>query len=281
MSRRSTRRKSPLRRAARRPRRRAPRVRTPHAGLLVALALGAALLAVSAGRVTVAGSLALVRWPELPEFSLPTIPLPDLASRLRVPQLRLRAVEFLGLATLESGELMGRLELPSLVALIDVDPREVCDTLARHPRVGECRALRLPPGRLIVAIEEREPLAVLERTRQGIDEDGQRFALGSEELVGLPRIHGEPRAAVLLARAAREAGVKLARIDVRGDDGLVFEPVGRPLRVRVVGDPQRALEAWLRLEMSGLVEEHAAGEVDLRFRGGAVLRDFRDNKGGK
>jgi hypothetical protein len=133
---------------------------------------------------------------------------------------------------------------------------------------------------LIVAIEEREPLAVLERTHQGIDADGQRFALGSEELLGLPRIHGEPRAAVQLARAAREAGVDLDRIDVQGDGELVFEPAGRSLRVRVVGDPKQALEAWLRLDRSGLVEEHAAGEVDLRFQGGAVLRDFRDNKGG-
>ncbi len=280
MSRRRTRRKSPLRRAARRPRRRAPRVRTPHAGLLLALACGAALLAVSAGRLTVAGSLALVHWPKLPEFSLPTIPLPDLASQLRGPRLRLRNIDFLGLSTLESAELMDRIELASPVALIDVDPAAVCERLARHPRVGECSALRVPPGRLIVAIEEREPLAVLERTHQGIDEDGQRFALGSEELLGLPRIHGEPREAVLLARAAREAGVKLDRIDVHGDDGLVFELAGRSLRVRVVGDPKQALEAWLRLDRSGLVEEHAAGEIDLRFRGAAVLRDFRDNKGG-
>ncbi len=268
-------------RSRRRPTRRQRNSRLPLA-LLIALFAGAALVAVSAGRVTTARSLGALDWPELPKLALPqlSIPLPDLAGRLRHPRLHLRAIDFLGLQTVTSAELVRLVDLPRPIALIDVDPGAVCEALSGHPRVGECSALRLPPGRLIIAIEEREPLALLESTQQGIDADGQRFDLGDGELTGLPRVSGEPRRAVQLARAARDAGVELSRITADGADGLVFEPADRAVRVRVVGDPKRALEAWLRLERSGLLYEHDAREVDLRFRGSAVLRDFRDNKGG-
>ena len=261
-----------------------PRARRVHPRLLgsaLALALLGTALAVSVEPVNTAGMLASLRWPHLPELSFPALPLPDLAQPLRRPELRLRAIEFLGLRTVRARDLADRLALANAPALIDVDPDAVCEQLLEHPRVGECRALRLPPSRLIVAIEERAPLAVLERTHQGIDADGRRFELGTDELEGLPRVRGEPLRAVELARAARDLGVRIARISAEGEEGLVFEPAGRAVRVRVLGDPERALEAWLRLERSGLLEEHVAREVDLRFRGSAVLRNLLDNNGGE
>ena len=257
-----------------------PHSRVPLVWILV-LALGGTLLAVGVGRTSSAGILPALHWPEMPDFELPGIPVPDLSARLRDPRLVLRTIDFLGLRKLESRELAGRLDLPRSTFLVDVDPAEVCATLERHPRVAGCRAVRVPPSRLIVAIDEREPLAVLEKSREGIDADGQRFALGAEELEGLPRLSGEPREAVRLARAARQANVDLARISTSANGGLVFELADSPVRVRVIGDPERALEAWLRVVKSGLNEERGAHEVDLRFRGSAVLRDFRDNNGGE
>ena len=180
---------------------------------------------------------------------------------------------------LDAGDLKRSLAISPGIPLIDIDPDAQCERLRKLPRVAECRAARIPPNRLIVALSEREPIAVVDASGLGIDASGARFALAQGESAGLPRVRGETGPALEFVIAAQRAGLALASIesDRRGD--LVFELRGRALRVRVRSDPAAALAAWERLLTSGMLDSYTPREVDLRFQGTAVLRNLGDNKG--
>ena len=206
-------------------------------------------------------------------------PLLDLASWLRHPGLTLRQVDFIGLGALPPEPLLARAGLGPGTPLVDVDPDRVCARLAELPRIADCRAARLVPGRLLVRVHERVPLAAT-GPRQGIDATGVRFPLRGEEARALPRLAGVTKASLALAAAAREAGVAVRRIDAPKMGGLWFQPAGHELRVRVGKDPERALAGWRRVLAEGWLERHAATEIDLRFGSMAVLRGMNANEGG-
>jgi len=262
--------------------RRGKRARTPRRG---AIALACLISGALAGGLA---ALAFERLGPATEQSLGwgawwrdvQVELPDVSARLREPRFHLKRVEFLGLQVLDPGDLKRLLAIPPGIPLIDIDPDAQCARLLKLPRVADCRAARIPLSRLLVAISEREPIAVVDASGLGIDAAGARFALAAGESEGLPRIRGEAGAALEFVLAARDAGLALTSIqsDRRGD--LVFEPRGQALRVRVRSDPAAALAAWERLLESGLLDSHTPSEVDLRFQGTAVLRNLGDNKGG-
>jgi hypothetical protein len=171
--------------------------------------------------------------------------------------------------------MLARIAPDRTVALIDVDTDALCETLSGHRRVARCAAVRLPPDRVVVDLAERQPVAIA-APGQGVDAEGARFPIGPEEAADLPRISGDARPALALVLAARQASVPLLRVAGGPRDEVVFEPAESGIRVRAAGDPQAALAHWRRLEESGLARDHGAREVDLRFRGRAVLRDFGD-----
>lgn len=274
-------------RSARKGSRRTPRAAPARRGGALALTLllggaaAGALLAVQTHRLSAAGVLDLSEdFRELLDGDWLTQKLPDVSASLRSEHLRLHHVDFLGLRTLSAGPLLKRTGLPENVALIDVDPDALCASLADHPRIARCRAVRIPPDRVIVRVDERVPVGVLASSRHGIDAEGSRFPLARAEAQGLPRLTGQVEATLPLALAAQEREVAL--VGIRGTKGgeLIFEPVRPSVRVRAYGDPQRILDDWLRLAGSGVLESHGPREVDLRFGGTAVLRDFEENKGG-
>ena len=203
----------------------------------------------------------------------------DPGARLRVAELHWRHVDFVGLQKLAPRDLLRAIAPSESVALLDVDPDALCERLGRHPRVSSCRGVRVPPDRVVFDIEERVPIA-LSSGGQAIDAQGRRFPISGDEGEGLPRFAGDAHRAALLVQAARRAGVSLRRV-AGGRDEWSFEPEGSGVRVRAAGEPDEVLRRWLRLERSGLAREHGAREVDLRFRGSAVLRDIQSDKGGR
>ena len=234
--------------------------------------LGLALAALlGAGSGGIASWAAQRGWVQLPEL--------DLDRALRAPGLRLRRVEFMGLARLHAGELVEWAKLAP-GPLAELDPGLVVARLSSHPRIERAEAVRVPPDRLLVEVVERVPVAVGTDGATGIDAGGERFPIDPEEAQGLTRIHGPLAAALPLLAAARAREVALAEIRAEAPGELSFRPVGRPTLVRVGDDPERAITDWLRLHASGLLDRHAAGEVDLRFEGNAVLRDLREDTGG-
>jgi hypothetical protein len=204
-----------------------------------------------------------------------------LRARLRRPGLELRRVDFVGTRALEPETLWRTTGIAPGRALVDVDPDAVARALAAHPRVARARAARVPPGRLVIGITEREPVAHDAVTLEGIDAEGARFALGAAEREGLPELRGDPAHALRVLAAARELGIALARVDAQEEAARV-EPAGESVSLQLGARPARDLASWLALRESGLLARHRAHEIDLRFEGSAVLRQIEtETEGGR
>jgi hypothetical protein len=233
--------------------------------MIVLAAVAAAAIAVGVGLAGAARSASALDW----------------LGSLRGERFQLRAVEWLGLEHLAADELLQRAGLHGGTPLVDLELAAIEAAIAEHPRVARCRAGRLPPDRLLVEVEEREPLAVLEPGELGVDAEGRRFPLAPAEGEALPRLAGDADAALPLLVAARDAGVALGSIRVAAAHDVRFVAVGYQVEVRTAGDPARSLRDWARLISSGLLVEHGARSIDLRFPGEAVLSEFDSKEGGK
>lgn len=198
--------------------------------------------------------------------------LPWLARALRGPRFRLRLVDVIGLHRVEAAALVAELPLDFGEPLVDVDVGALEAAAVRHRRIAGCRAVRLPPNRLLIDVQEREAVARLAGTRLGIDRDGERFPLALDEARELPEARGDPAAWLPLLLAARARGVAIANVAARAPGDVRFRPAGRDVEVRIGRDPEGALDAWDELQGTGLVRRYGAREVDLRFGNGAVLR---------
>jgi hypothetical protein len=203
--------------------------------------------------------------------------LPDgesVAALLRRPGLELRRVDLVGSRALAPQELVQLAGIAAGQALVDVDPRAVAEAVASHPRVARARAVRVPPGLLVIGITEREPIARDAATQAGLDREGNAFTLLPEERDALPAVRGDLPRALAAVGAARELGIELAQIDAH-DHGSRVEPRGEGLTLHLGSEPQRELASWLVLRRSGLLARHRAREIDLRFEGSAVLRNIQ------
>lgn len=196
-----------------------------------------------------------------------------LGSLLRRPAFALRRIDFVGVRALDPEALRRLAALEPGVALIDVDPDEIARALLEHPRIAQARAARIPPGRLVIGIREREPLAVDAGSNEAIDASGARFPLEPGEGDALPRMRGDAAHGLRVFAAARARGIALGGVEAAAESASV-EPQGESVRLRLGSDPERDLANWQRLRASGLLARHRAHEIDLRFEGSAVLRDF-------
>ncbi|MFQ5515713.1 MAG: cell division protein FtsQ/DivIB [Myxococcota bacterium] len=201
-------------------------------------------------------------------------------AQLRAPRFQLRTLEFLGLHSLAAEELAVRSGLIGGVPLIDIAVRSVRERVCTHPRIAACSVARIPPDLLVFEIEERVPVARLAERELGVALDGGVFPLQEKEAAGLTVLRGPVEPALPLLEVARRLGVELGTLLVRDASDLRFQPRGRDIEVRVGTEPERSLTAWLRLADSERLRASAAHEVDLRFRGHAVLRDFSKTKTG-
>jgi hypothetical protein len=129
-------------------------------------------------------------------------------------------------------------------------------------------------------VGEREPIGRVSGRAEGFDATRARFPLLEGEKDGLVPVRGSPRRAVPLLLAARRRGVELAGVEVRSEEDLRFRVRGSDTVIRADGDADRVLRAWTRLRAAGVVSRYQPEEVDLRFRGSAVLRELRVQRGG-
>ena len=161
--------------------------------------------------------------------------------------------------------------------------------LAGHPWVRKARVAALPPDRLILAVEEREPVAVarLSGVERLVDRDGTAFAPATgdtrlPELRGAGAPGGPPLALGVALLAAVEAqGLAPPRALILGGDEpaavpaleLASDAPAPSARVLLGREDQAAKLARLaRLLRAELPELGAAAEIDLRFGEDVVLR---------
>lgn len=201
----------------------------------------------------------------------------------------LETVAARGASRLSAAEIARSTGLLPGLSLDAIDRERVEGRLRRNPWIREARVVPLPPGRVLVEVREREPLAVVALGTPPqdwlVDEEGTPFVqaadAGSEPL---PRLHagpiapGEPndllRQGILLARSLEARGLPpVQQIWLEdGDEGAVLELRGVPGRVVLGTDafPPK-LERLARLLAGAPGEVAGAARIDMRFGDRVVL----------
>ena len=233
-------------------------------------------------------------------------PILDVAAHLGAgPATHIERIAIQGLATLSSTEVAAATRVAPGEDSLDVDPAAVAQRLRDHPWIRDAHVMRLPTGKLLVQIEEREPVAVLApvgeseiTTWRYVDDTGTPFAAlreGDLERAGAwPRLRGgealadglahpELAAALVLQRHLRASA--LPGLLGAGDDLELRLPrpgdaqgwtlvVGRDRRLVVLGREHLVLrldrlEVLLRSNVDAL---DGTTTIDLRFADRAILR---------
>jgi len=213
-------------------------------------------------------------------------------ARLRPEVLAVRSVAVVGAQRASAAELVEALSLAAGTPVLSVDAPELKRRIESHPWVAAARVTLLRPGRVLVAVEEREPAAVAvlgnPPTRFWLDaagvpflpvggaDVGERIAvLGPEDArpgEADPRFAVGARLAEDVARhgirGVRE--VQVARSDPAALPALLLEGGARVSLGP--GDHDAKLARLAALLAARLPEVAAAREIDLRFGDRMVLR---------
>jgi len=195
----------------------------------------------------------------------------------------------LGLERVSPAEIASQSGLEPGTPLSQLDPGALARRLEEHGWIETARALALPSGRVLVAVAEREPVAVLVgESSWAVDASGLAFArLGEADASGLPRITaaqppqpGQPNPelaqAVALFRELSELGLPAAEeIGVSAasnPEGFWLRLPGLAPRI-VLGrhDLAARLAHLAQLLDAAPPALSGAERVDLRFRNQAVL----------
>lgn len=190
--------------------------------------------------------------------------------------------------------------IPRGALLSEVDTDAVAAALATHAWIEEASAQRLPGGRVVVEVVEREPLAQLAvgPRRFAIDAQGDAFAeLREDEATELPRLVAkeppQPGAPDLLRVEAAGLATRLPELGLAAPEEVRIappdDPEGVSLRLPglqpVVVLGRESLDERLRglaeLLEARRDEASRARIIDLRFEDQAVLRSAAARDGSR
>ncbi len=205
---------------------------------------------------------------------------------------RIARAEVLGAESIPAQELRGVLEPALGRGPAEIDPARIEAQLRRHPRVAHARVSDALPGRLLVQVVVRRPMArVADPGGAGewwVDSTGTPFAPSAEEGSGarsLPLLVA-PGAVALGVRSAelasavgsilqlRAAGLAVAEWQLVGDGA--GDPTPR-VRLRgaippiLLGDGDRGVQLPALIRALAVSPLRDAGAIDLRFRDQVIL----------
>ena len=189
--------------------------------------------------------------------------------------------------------------IPRGAPLSEVDPDAVVAALEAHAWIEEAEAQRLPGGRVVVDVVEREPLAQLAvgPRRFAIDKEGDAFAeLREDEATELPRVVAKepprPGAPDPLRVEAAGLAARLPELGLAAPEEVRIAPPDDPegVSLRLPGLPVVVLgRESLEERLQGLAEllearrdeASRASLIDLRFEDQAVLRSAAAREGSR
>lgn len=205
--------------------------------------------------------------------------------------LEVAAIAVRGASRLTPGEVAAATGIPRGARLAEVEPEAVEQALETHDWIAAARALRLPTGKVVVEVEEREALALLaiDERRFAIDASGAAFAeVDVREETTLPRLLAsqppEPGVPDALRAEAAQLSQRLVALGLSAPEEIRLAPEGDPegisLRlpglegVVVLGREDLGLRLRDLAKLLSLRPDEAsrAARIDLRFADQAVLR---------
>jgi len=201
------------------------------------------------------------------------------------------AIAVRGASHLTAGEIAAATGIPRGARLAEVEPDAVEQALETHDWIAAARALRLPTGKVVVEVKEREALATLaiDERRFAIDASGAAFAeLDAREGTSLPRLvttqPPEPGVPDALRAEAAQLSQRLVALGLSAPDEIRVAPEGDPegISLRLPGldgvvvlgreDLDARLRDLARLLSLRPDDVSRAARIDLRFADQAVLR---------
>jgi cell division protein FtsQ len=211
---------------------------------------------------------------------------------------RVDAIAVRGASRLTPQEIAAATGIPRGALVSEVEPDAVARKLAENDWIASARALRLPTGKVVVEVAEREPLAQLAigDRRFAIDERGAAFAeLASGQETSLPRLvtsqAPEPGVPDALRAEAARLPERLPALGLAAPEEIRVAPPGDPegVSLRLPGLDglvvlgREALDQRLR-DLAKLLalrpdEASRAARIDLRFADQAVLRSAAAREG--
>lgn len=222
-----------------------------------------------------------------------------------VAPIRVEVIAVQGHDRLSAGRIAAASGIPRQSLASQLEPAQVAETLEAHEMIRSASVAPLPNGKLIVRVEEREPVAILRAPEAPdgdfvwrlVDTTGTPFARAqANEWSRLPRLlsraalptdEADPRlvGALTLATLIRETeGPNLEPREIElpsPKEGLGWVLHSRTLpRTVILGEDELKprLEKLALLLASNMPPARAAEEIDLRFEGQAVLRSGSPSK---
>ena len=212
--------------------------------------------------------------------------------------LPLTAVSVVGNVHAEAEDVLRLVHLePDSMALFSVDTDLVADRAVRHPWVRAASIRRLPTGTLRIAVEEREPAALVlardGRPSHFLDAAGYAMPVRPGAIVDVPVLRGAPAyhpTQPVASPSLRELLAALATADAE-TDALISEVAWSPSRTTVWTTPSGGRETMpIRLGQAGQADQLARlsafwtqavlprpdapiEAVDLRFDGQVVTTE--------
>jgi cell division septal protein FtsQ len=209
---------------------------------------------------------------------------------------RVRSVEVRGTRYLQPSDIVGRLQIDTLMSLWD-DLEPLRQRVRRHPQVSEVRIERRPPGTLVVIVQENLPVALVQTAAglQPFDSLGRLLPIDpSRTNLDLPIVASTDPVLLKLVGAIRAAEPRVfARIEEarrQGRDEILLTlapraedsggatansatPQRKSLRVRVpLGLSVERLADIFPVENDLARRQVRVGEIDLRYRDQVVAR---------
>lgn len=210
------------------------------------------------------------------------------------------AIAVHGVSRLTPRQVAAASGIPRGARIAEIDPSAVVRALESHDWIASASALRLPTGRVLIDVVEREPLAQLAvgSRRFAIDAQGAAFTeLADGEETALPRLVAseapERGAPDPLRAEAAQLAERVTALGLATPEEVRVAPPGDPEGVSlrlpgldgVVVLGREALEQRLR-DLARLLElqpdeASRAARIDLRFADQAVLRSAATRDGSR
>jgi len=225
-----------------------------------------------------------------------------MVARVAPRRFVLDTVSVVGAHRIAAEELVGASGIAAGTSVLTLDPAAVSERLASHPWITSARVTTFLPRKLLVAVVEREPEAIVEIGAPPnawlVDASGTPFALATgidhemhPTIVGVADAQpGRPHPLLVegvhIAGAVARHGLPPARRVQVGDGGprSLPELLLGPRERRVVlggGELEAKLDRLSWILKADLAEMGAASTIDLRFGSRVILRNGPSQRGGE
>lgn len=211
----------------------------------------------------------------------------------------IKKIDIQELNRLKEKEILDLLSLELPQNIFNIDLRRARERIETHPRIKEAIIHRRPPGRVIIRVREREPIALIhwKGSFLGIDSSCVSFPL-IEPLreIDLPLITGIEPKEIVIGEESNSPRLKPALeilktvLSLKGnlfsqvseinvEDGITLYTTGEATRVLMGGEDFRDQLINLQGVLIHLNKEKRRAEyIDLRFKNKVIIKEHESTR---